>query len=1039
MTSRNEQPAASGLVGVTVAAFLLLLLIPPNASQTITTDCDVSKCQPLSNVSDLSLEPGQRIRRELDTCCEVMRLYCDVSVCPALIEFCDAARTIRPRTVQGSCCTLQHCGKSSATSSASQWQQLTVWYRYHSTDNHCEVFGSDGTSPESRLVGEKWFTMVNETTCVNYECLRNEANETFINSIALQCNTVCPEGFVAQISDQHCCPQCVQAQCKFDENFYREGQSWESADSCLTYRCTKENGFLSISSRRIQCPTVTGCPEQNIVQSGCCRVCNATTTTTESSRMETTEVEEEDREAIDYFSEQTYSDHPCRRPCTLGRKPETCYYRFRLEWYRTLSKACYNCPYNSTDCARPHCITGDGVRRNVAVINRMMPGPAIEVCENDIIVVDVENHLMGESTTIHWHGLHQRRTPYMDGVPHVSQCPISPGTTFRYTFLADNPGTHFWHSHTGMQRGDGAFGALIIRKDNDMHELLYDQDLPEHVITVQDWGHEQGVSLFASHHHSTGDNKPPNLLINGRGKYFQRFAKVALTTTTASATAETEPMDITTTIVPETETEEVLDETTTTASVPGVGNDENDVELLQTSAGNGLRFVPKPPTVVHRRTKRQSRTVNFNAVISPESQHIPLTVFNVEKGQRYRFRLINAEFLNCPVELSIENHNLTVIASDGFGIQPVEDLGSFVSYAGERFDFVVKTNQPIGNYLMRFRGLMDCDERFTSAYQFAVLRYRGAPEDQEYESWPPYDYDAPGVQLNSLNAGPGAENVITIAETNSLQQEDLLLLRNETDYKFYVYYDFYGKDNPHFHVPNLYGFQQVVNNTNRLYTPQLNHISMRMPPIPFLPGKDLLDEASFCNETTVRVAGRDCRNEFCECSHVLQIPLHSTVEMVMIDEGYTFDANHPFHLHGHAFRVVGMDRVGRNTTIEDIRRMDEQGLLPRRLKRAPIKDTVTIPDGGYTIIRFIANNPGYWLFHCHIEFHAEIGMSLVLKVGDRSEMIERPANFPTCYDYKPELGDLGSDATRLSQTAARSSLLVALLCVLGWIRLASEL
>uniref|UniRef100_A0A2M4ACB5 Putative multicopper oxidase n=1 Tax=Anopheles triannulatus TaxID=58253 RepID=A0A2M4ACB5_9DIPT len=1024
MTSRYYGlPAASGLAGVICTA-LLLLLVPPNASQTITPDCDVSKCQPLSNVSDLSLEPGQRIRRELDTCCEVVRLYCDASVCPPLIEFCDAARTIRPRTVQGSCCTLQRC------------------------DNHCEVFGSDGASPESRLVGEKWFTMVNETTCVNYECLRNEANETFINSIALQCNTVCPEGFVAQISDQHCCPQCVQAQCKFDENFYREGESWESADGCLTYRCTKQDGFLSISSSRLQCPTVSGCPEQHIVQSGCCRVCNVTTTTTTATTEESSQQneianmkdnEEEDRETMDFFNEQTYSDHPCRRPCRLGRKPETCYYRFRLEWYRTLSKACYNCPYNSTDCARPHCITGDGVRRNVAVINRMMPGPAIDVCENDIIVVDVENHLMGESTTIHWHGLHQRRTPYMDGVPHVSQCPISPGTTFRYTFLADNPGTHFWHSHTGMQRGDGAFGALIIRKDNDIHELLYDQDLPEHVITVQDWGHEQGVSLFASHHHSTGDNKPPNLLINGRGKYFQRFSKLTVATTTPGSVAvETEPTaDSTTTIVPETmETDEVEESSTTTAA--SVAGGEDDAELLQTSGGNGAR---KPPTVLHRRTKRQSRTVNYNAVIAPESRHIPLTVFYVEKRQRYRFRLINAEFLNCPVELSIENHNLTVIASDGFGIQPVEDLGSFVSYAGERFDFVVRTNQPIGNYLMRFRGLMDCDERFTSAYQFAVLRYRGAPEDQEYESWPPYDYEAPGVQLNSLNAGPGAEDVITIAETNSLQQEDLLLLRNETDYKFYVYYDFYGKDNPHFHVPNLYGFQQVVNNTNRLYTPQLNHISMRMPPIPFLPGKDLLDEASFCNETTVGLAGRDCRNEFCECSHVLQIPLHSTVEMVMIDEGYTFDANHPFHLHGHAFRVVGMDRVGRNTTIEDIRRMDEQGLLPRRLKRAPIKDTVTIPDGGYTIIRFIANNPGYWLFHCHIEFHAEIGMSLVLKVGDRSEMMARPDNFPTCYDYKPELGDLGNGATRpdASLTLVRSFLLTAFLCAVGWIRLVAGL
>ncbi|XP_058055830.1 uncharacterized protein LOC131207238 [Anopheles bellator] len=975
--SRSGQRTAA--IGLSLAT-ILALMVRICHGQTIASDCDISKCKPLSNISEVSLEPGQRIRRELDTCCEVLRLFCDPASCPPAVDFCDSARTIRPTAVQGRCCTLHRC------------------------DNHCEVMGHDGVST-SRFVGDKWFHMVNGTTCVNYECLRNEANETFVNSIAIPCNSVCPEGFEPLLSDQHCCPQCVQAQCKFDDRLYRERESWQSPDGCLVYRCVRENGFLSISSSRKRCPPVVGCPEESIVDSGCCRVCNQTT----HEAPGTTPVpdsSEEERAEIDYFSEQTYRDHPCRRECTLGRKPETCHYRFRLEWYRTLSKACYNCPYNATDCDRPHCVAGDGVRRNVAVVNRMMPGPAIDVCENDLIVVDVENHLMGESTTIHWHGLHQRRTPYMDGVPHVSQCPISPGTTFRYTFRADNPGTHFWHSHTGMQRGDGAFGALIIRKDNDVHELLYDLDLPEHVITVQDWGHEQGVSLFASHHHSTGDNKPPNLLINGRGKYFQRFPKPVATSTLAPPSTTT-PVEVTTNeeVVEDSTTE--ADTTTTTMTVDVA---EDETELLQASSGNGLKMVLRPPTEVHRRTKRQSRTVNFNAIVVPESRHIPLAVFRVDKGRRYRFRLINAEFLNCPVELSIENHHITVIASDGFGIQPVEDLGSFVSYAGERFDFVVKANQPIGNYLIRFRGLMDCDERFTSAYQFAVLRYRGAPEDREYESWPPYDYEAPGLQLNSLNAGPGAENVITIAETNAIQQEDLLLLRNETDYKFYVYYDFYGKDNPHFHVPNLYGFGQVVNNTNRLYTPQLNHISMRMPPVPFLPGKDRLDEATFCNETSLRRQGRDCRREFCECSHVVQIPLHSTVEMVMVDEGLTFDANHPFHLHGHAFRVVGMDRVSRNTTIEDIRRMDERGLLRRRFKRAPLKDTVTIPDGGYTIIRFIANNPGYWLFHCHIEFHAEIGMSLVLKVGDRSEMKPPPANFPTCHDYKPELGQLGGGA-----------------------------
>lgn len=51
---------------------------------------------------------------------------------------------------------------------------------------------------------------------------------------------------------------------------------------------------------------------------------------------------------------------------------------------------------------------------------------------------------------------------------------------------------------------------------------------------------------------------------------------------------------------------------------------------------------------------------------------------------------------------------------------------SLVSYAGERFDFIVETNQNIDNFWIRFRGLMDCDERFTKAYQVAILRYEGA-------------------------------------------------------------------------------------------------------------------------------------------------------------------------------------------------------------------------------------------------------------------------------------------------------------------------
>jgi hypothetical protein len=51
-----------------------------------------------------------------------------------------------------------------------------------------------------------------------------------------------------------------------------------------------------------------------------------------------------------------------------------------------------------------------------------------------------------------------------------------------------------------------------------------------------------------------------------------------------------------------------------------------------------------------------------------------------------------------------------------------------VIYAGERWDIVLRANQAVGSYWIKFRGLMDCDDRFTSAFQVAVLNYNTVPE-----------------------------------------------------------------------------------------------------------------------------------------------------------------------------------------------------------------------------------------------------------------------------------------------------------------------
>lgn len=152
-------------------------------------------------------------------------------------------------------------------------------------------------------------------------------------------------------------------------------------------------------------------------------------------------------------------------------------------------------------------------------INRQLPGPTLHVCRNDLIVVDVTNMMGGTSSTIHWHGFHQRETPFMDGVPYITQCPISFGTTFRYSFIATESGTQWYHSHTGHHKTNGHYGGFIVRdiKSRDVHNRLYDEDRPEHLIVASDWMQDLAEMYDPGLPTDPIGMRPTNVLINGRG------------------------------------------------------------------------------------------------------------------------------------------------------------------------------------------------------------------------------------------------------------------------------------------------------------------------------------------------------------------------------------------------------------------------------------------------------------------------------------------------------------------------------------------
>ncbi|OJD35382.1 multicopper oxidase [Diplodia corticola] len=161
----------------------------------------------------------------------------------------------------------------------------------------------------------------------------------------------------------------------------------------------------------------------------------------------------------------------------------------------------------------------DGVKRPMMTINGEFPGPMIECNEGDTLLVEVHNEAVN-STSIHWHGLYQNGTNFMDGTVGITQCPIPPGSSMQYRFGTDNQsGTYWYHAHMAMQSSDGLFGPLIIHPRNaSLQQLEYASD---RVIMVQDYYHDLTSALLPRYLAPDNENAEPvpdGGLINGMNK-----------------------------------------------------------------------------------------------------------------------------------------------------------------------------------------------------------------------------------------------------------------------------------------------------------------------------------------------------------------------------------------------------------------------------------------------------------------------------------------------------------------------------------------
>ena len=126
-----------------------------------------------------------------------------------------------------------------------------------------------------------------------------------------------------------------------------------------------------------------------------------------------------------------------------------------------------------------------GKDKHAIAVNGQIPMPTLTFTEGDIAEIYVHNE-MEVGTSLHWHGLFLPNKE--DGVPYLTQMPIAPHTTHKYSFPVLQSGTHWYHSHSGMQEQIGMYGALILNKKSDDPTFRKGiDDIPQIPVVLSEW------------------------------------------------------------------------------------------------------------------------------------------------------------------------------------------------------------------------------------------------------------------------------------------------------------------------------------------------------------------------------------------------------------------------------------------------------------------------------------------------------------------------------------------------------------------------
>jgi len=551
-------------------------------------------------------------------------------------------------------------------------------------------------------------------------------------------------------------------------------------------------------------------------------------------------------------------------------------------------------------------------RRPMFLINGQMPGPTIEADEGDTVTVELTNDHPSETLTIHWHGIHQKGTVYADGVAGITQCALAPFQTQNLTFLADPPGTHYWHAHQSLLLADGITGPFIVKPAEDTIQEPYDE---EHIIFLQDWFHatgtEQRTGLDSEPFVWIGN--PQTNLINGKGVF---------------------------------------------SGCQEGGASFGDTNVCLDTCNNTEALLDR---------------------------------ISVEQGKTYRLRIINSGQL-LPFNFAIAGHNLTIVEADGTIVQPVQVKYLDIS-PGQRYSVLLTANKPENSSVYWIE--TTARGREVEPKGRAVLDYgsQGLPTTEpEHPAW-----DDP-------LAGPELDGMLRTKDVSAYSESFALDTSAEEVSQSLIFVGTQAR----YSETNL--LRWAVNNiSNTLDQDILVHSAREAavagltdvphtvviagtPPTPW----NYTDVVDGPEGPGIYLADRKPLVLKLERGDVVDIVMQNARALNGVAEV------HPWHMHGHAFWVLGQGFgiFDPNTDPASFNLVDPV-----------LRDTLTLWPLQWTAIRMYANNPGVWEFHCHILSHAVMGMGLSIVTSPQEIDEQVPRGALSCLEATSDMEGTSGAAT----------------------------